>query len=81
MYLMKSDTYVCDTCGFELKWDESDDTHGSMWGCEICGKNFCTTCFIKKHGRKAFDRMLQQEDRVQCMECYNPDSTKEKRIP
>ena len=29
MYLMESDTYVCDICGFEGEWDDHDDIMGS----------------------------------------------------
>ena len=29
MYLMSTDTYVCDICGFEGKFDTHDDIHGS----------------------------------------------------
>ena len=29
MYLMNSDMYVCDICGFEGGWDDHDDIHGS----------------------------------------------------
>ena len=32
MYLMESDTYVCDICGFEGEWDDHDDIHGELWG-------------------------------------------------
>lgn len=29
MYLMNSDIYVCDICGFEGGGDDHDDIHGS----------------------------------------------------
>lgn len=28
MYHMEKDTYECDFCGFEQKWNDSDDVHG-----------------------------------------------------
>ena len=45
-YNMRKDAYSCDYCGFEIKWDDSDDVHGEMWGCEECGATFCSKCFI-----------------------------------
>ena len=32
MYLMNSDIYVCDICGFEGGWDDHDDIHGEFVG-------------------------------------------------
>ena len=46
MYLMSTDTYVCDICGFEGKFDTDNDIHGELWGCERCGDTFCSKCFI-----------------------------------
>lgn len=54
MYLMESDTYVCDICGFEGEWDDHDDIHGELWGCERCGGTFCTKCFIETIGTNAY---------------------------
>ena len=31
MYLMGSDEYECDICGFREKWDAHDDHRGDMW--------------------------------------------------
>ena len=47
MYSMVKDTYTCDTCGFEEKWDAHDDHRGDIWECECCGAHFCTDCFVK----------------------------------
>lgn len=42
MYVEKTDTYTCDFCGHNAKWDASDDVHGELWSCEAegCGKFF-----------------------------------------
>ena len=44
MYVEKTDTYTCDFCGHNAKWDASDDVHGELWSCEAegCGKVFCS---------------------------------------
>lgn len=34
MYVEKTDTYTCDFCGHNAKWDASDDVHGELWSCE-----------------------------------------------
>lgn len=70
MYNMGTDTYTCDICGFEEAWDAHDDHRGDMWECENCGSHFCTTCFMKVHGREEFDRMLRETDGVYCPNCY-----------
>ena len=31
MYVEKTDTYTCDFCGHNAKWDASDDVHGELW--------------------------------------------------
>ena len=50
MYVEKTDTYTCDFCGHNAKWDASDDVHGELWSCEAegCGKVFCSKCFINR---------------------------------
>ena len=50
MYDIKTDNYQCDFCGFEEKWDDTDEIHGDMFGCEECGKTFCAKCFKDKFG-------------------------------
>ena len=37
MYVEKTDTYTCDFCGHNAKWDASDDVHGELWSCEAEG--------------------------------------------
>lgn len=70
MYSMKRDTYTCDLCGVEMKWDESDEINGEMWGCEKCGDTFCSKCFIDKYGREAYMSMMQGHDKIYCPNCF-----------
>lgn len=71
MYSMGKDTYACDTCGLEQKWDAYDERRGTMWECEHCGTHFCTECFVEKLGRECFDEMMKESNLVLCAECYN----------
>lgn len=81
MYLMNSDLYECDLCGFKEKWDAHDDRRGDLWECERCGKHFCTNCFKKACGEEDFRKMLSETDNVLCPECWNSQkSQKEFRI-
>lgn len=73
MYLMESDTYVCDICGFEGEWNDHDDIHGELWGCERCGGTFCTKCFIETIGTNAYWKMMHSEDLILCPECYGKE--------
>lgn len=73
MYSMKRDTYTCDLCGCELDWGGCDDVHGTMWGCERCEIDFCSKCFIDRHGREIFEDMLQNGDKVLCPNCYGEE--------
>lgn len=70
MYNMNKDTYICDECGFEQKWDAHDDYRGDIWECEYCDEHFCTACFVKAAGRDAFDHMLRETDYVVCAKHY-----------
>lgn len=70
LYNMSIDTYACDICGFEEKWDAHDDRRGDLWECDYCGKHFCTACFIEEVGRDAFEKMLGETDYVLCPEHY-----------
>ena len=67
---MNSDLYECDICGLREKWDAHDDHRGDMWECENCSTDFCTSCFVKRHGRPAFDGMLRNTDYVLCPDCF-----------
>lgn len=42
--------YSCDFCGIHLKWDETHPVNGEIWGCEVCGKCFCSKCLEEKVG-------------------------------
>ena len=68
MYKMDTDTYVCDFCEKEYKW-EADD-YGTIWECEGCGKHFCTDCFTAALGRRAFNTMVRKHEKVLCPDCY-----------
>lgn len=70
MYNMGKDTYTCDICGFEEKWDAHDDHRGDIWECDDCGSHFRTNCFVKKCGQAEFNRMLRETDGVYCPGCY-----------
>ena len=70
MYNLEKDTYICDTCSFEAKWDASDDIHGELWGCEECGATFCSKCFIDQFGQDAYMKMAQESDRIYCPVCW-----------
>ena len=74
MYLMNTDDYECDFCGFREKWDEHDDHRGDIWECESCGKDFCTSCFEKQHGKRVFDAMLSFTPYVLCPVCYKKNT-------
>lgn len=78
MYSMKRDAYTCDLCGVEMKWDESDERNGEMWGCEKCGVTFCSKCFRDQKGMKAYMDMMQGFDLVLCPACYDK-AVKEER--
>lgn len=75
MYGTKRNTHICDLCGCELDWDGGDYIHGTMWGCERCGIDFCSKCFIDRRGREAFEDMLQNGDKVLCPDCYRKEES------
>ena len=70
MYNIEKDNYACDICGFEMKWDESDDIHGDVWSCEVCGKIFCSKCFKDAHGDKKYYEMMQSGEYIRCPQCF-----------
>ena len=84
MYNMATDKYACDFCGFELKWDETDETHGDMWGCEVCGREFCKKCFTDRHGDENFSMMVRgalsgpfEDDLLRCPDCFSKEARRE----
>lgn len=70
MYNITRNTYSCDFCGAEMQFNEHDDWHGDLWGCDCCETIWCTKCFVDRHGRAAFNRMLQENNRIYCPVCY-----------
>ena len=70
MYNLSRDTYTCDFCNLEMRFDEHDDVHGDLWGCEECEAIWCTKCFVDRFGRDAFDKMIRENDRIYCPTCY-----------
>ena len=70
MYNKTTDTYTCDICGYENKWDSHDEVHGELWSCESCGTTFCSKCFIEELGWDAYHKMMQSDDLVSCPDCY-----------
>lgn len=79
MYVEKTDTYTCDFCGHNAKWDASDDVHGELWSCEAegCGKVFCSKCFISAFGQEIYMTMMQSGENVLCPECAKKKYKKE----
>lgn len=77
MYNMEKDTYTCDTCGFEQKWDAHDDHRGDIWECEDCCKHFCTACFVKALGQTEWERMIGETDRILCPSCYGKEQVRD----
>lgn len=71
---METDTYVCNLCGVEMKWEETDEVHGDIWGCEKCGSVFCSKCFIERHGRKNYDLMMRGYGLIYCPSCWENET-------
>lgn len=69
MYNQKDDTYTCDFCDFVIKWDGSDEYHGTMWECEKCGITFCSKCLKDAIGERGYEAMMRDSDRVLCPDC------------
>lgn len=69
-YHSEDDTYSCDFCRFRNEWDASDHIHGELWGCEKCGKTFCSKCFIDKHGKGNYMDMMQGSGLILCPDCF-----------
>lgn len=70
---MSKEIFICSFCGFQIGWQESDYSHGTMWSCERCGTTFCTACAVDKIGRKAYDEMMQTGERVLCPDCIREE--------
>jgi hypothetical protein len=65
----KCDVYVCGFCGWEGKWDLRDEIHGDLWGCEMCGRVFCSKCFVDRLGTDAYWNMMQSGGYILCPDC------------
>lgn len=72
-YSMETDKYTCDFCGFENDWDSTDEEHGELWGCEVCGDVVCSKCLKKILGASKYNRMMLCSDLICCPNCYKED--------
>lgn len=79
-YNMNRDTYTCDFCEFDIAWNTTDKIHGEMWGCEKCGKNFCSKCFEDRFGYKRYMNMMQDSDEIYCPDCYEKEFLSEDKF-
>lgn len=50
-YSIKNDSYTCDFCNFEMGWEQKDDVHGEMWGCEKCRRQFLFQMLLERYGK------------------------------
>ena len=80
MYNLTKDTYICDICGFEQKWDAHDDHRGDIWECEDCFAHFCTNCFVKALGQAEWNRMLGEMSEIYCPTCYGKEQVRDYMI-
>ena len=62
--------YTCVICGFSEGWEETDDIHGDMWSCEVCGDIFCSKCLIDAIGTRKYWEMMQSGEYIICPECF-----------
>lgn len=62
-------TYTCDFCRCKLEWDERDDTYGEIWGCDECGKTFCSKCLTEAVGETNYLKIMQSEGKILCPDC------------
>jgi len=69
---MKMDAiYTCAYCKTDISWEGADDRNGNIWGCDKCGIDFCTKCFIDSEGSEAFQHMMNSMNDTLCPECFN----------
>lgn len=68
-YILAKDSYECDFCGVEISWEETHPTRGDMWGCEKCGKTFCSQCLKDRIGENGYDRIMRDNDLILCPDC------------
>ena len=57
----------CETCGkpFDLNAEGVE-----IMPCEVCLEAFCPDCFIKRHGKETFDRMVNEGEYYACPDCF-----------
>lgn len=60
----------CNVCGTIIDWEGIDDEKGTIWECEICGRDFCVSCFSKAFSRETFDKMFNDGDLIKCPSCF-----------
>lgn len=73
-------TCTCKLCGFTMPWESHDYIHGDMWECDMCGKNFCTNCFVSDLGRKKFDKMWRGEGYILCPDCFRTSEAEDRNL-
>lgn len=66
----EAEKYTCSICGFTQGWEDTDDVHGDLWSCEMCGVTFCRKCSIEAIGQKGYTEMMQGGGYILCPECY-----------
>lgn len=66
----REEIYACVLCGFRERWDETDEVHGDMWSCEVCGKVFCSKCLREAIGTSKYYEMMQSGEYIRCPDCF-----------
>lgn len=61
--------YCCDYCYEEISWEAGHETKGNVWGCEKCGGNFCSECFMKE-AKQSYPPGTEIYDLVLCPGCF-----------
>lgn len=74
MGYVNEDTYECDFCGFVGSWDGTDDVNGELWGCEICGRIFCSKCLMDAIGKDKYFNIMQESDLIVCPDCVEKEN-------
>lgn len=69
MPYIKENLYSCDFCDIEIEWDKTDEVHGEMWGCEVCGSTFCSKCLKEAVGEDGYRKIMQDSDLIRCPNC------------
>lgn len=64
-----NELYTCEFCGYTSLWEDHDDIRGEMWGCEICGKAFCSKCLQDAVGQESYMWLMQEGGEIMCPDC------------